>query len=380
MARRLSQLEGDAIDLASGRTRGPKVTGIVREASSAAMVEDEVAHTDALLRMRMDTNRLTYSAGGSGSSSYTPLNQQSAASFARMDRKTSDRMRVAKAREAVSVHRSKRDWEKSKEYLAVEEAHRPMPNSLEGLQSLAEERIDEARRAGAFKNLEGRGKALALEETKTPMVDRTEYFLNQIIKKQGALPPFVDAQANLDRSIEAFRASLRSEWASFCCRLIAFSGDSLERQVARARTYGEAEAKGVDRLRDANWEKRELSFIKAQIADLNSKTRGYNVIAPFNSRRGYLGLAEELAACYRQATPLVAQMLIDRANAPKLKDTETHRRKYQHTPLLDHVFGKAKLKSEFYERQESGYNLGEWFRDTFGKKPEVRSIYDTEGR
>lgn len=375
MSARLSQLEETAVHLTTTTTttqkrKGPRVTGIDRSEGFGGGEEGD-DHADALMRMRFDTNRLTYSG-----SSYTPISQPStSANFARMDKRTSEKMKVAKAREQVSLHRSKREYEKSKEYLALEEAYRPMPNSLEGLQSLAEERIDEARRSGAFKNLEGKGKALTMEETKTPMVDRTEYFLNQIIKKQGALPPFVDAQNSLDRAIAGFRAALQSEWINFCCKLIAFSGDSLDSQVRRARAYGEAELRGVDRLRDANWEKRELPFIQAQVKDLNSKARGYNVIAPFNSRRGYLRIEDELETCFREATPLVAQMLLDRANAPKLRETEGWKRQYEHTSILAHVFGKSKMKSEFYERTDGGYGFGEWFRDTFRKKEARESLY-----
>lgn len=333
MQRRLSQLESDAIK----------------------------PDNDAIQRMRFDTNRLTYSG-----SARTPIAlPPTSAHIARMDRRTSEKLRVAKAREQVAVHRVKRDYEKSKEYIAVEEAYRPMPNSLEGLQSLAEERIEEARRSGAFDNLDGKGKALELIETRTPMVDRTEFFLNQIIKKQGALPPFVDAQVNLDRAIASFRQSLRSEWVNFCCKLIGLGGGTLQEQINRARAYAIAEIKGCDRLRDEHWEKREKSFVEAQIKALNSSARGYNIIAPFNSRRGYLNYRDELDACYKAGTPLVAQTLLDRANAPKLKDTQGYKLRHSHVPLIDHVFGKAKLKSTFYERKEGVYGVGEWFRDTF---------------
>ena len=158
--------------------------------------------------------------------------------------------------------------------------------------------------------------------------------------------------------------------------MIAFSGGDLDSQVRRAAAYGSAEESKIDRLRDANWEKRELPFIKTQVEDLNKMARGYNVIAPFNSRRGYLNVKTELETCYREATPLVAQALIDRANAPKLKDSKAYKLRYQHTPLLDHVFGKAKLKSQFYENNDGGYGFSEWFRDTFrGRREQTRGLF-----
>lgn len=364
MTTRLTQLENGAIHSSSSSEE--KYT----RKRDALMEDENRILGDSLDRMRCDTNRLTYA-----STSYTPIAMPSTgANFARMDKRTEQKMRVSKARESVSIHRTKKEFQKSKEYLAVEEAFHPMPNSLEGLQSLAEERINEARRNGAFKNLSGKGKKLLMEETKTPMVDRTEFFLNQILKSQGALPPVVEGLNNLDRSIQDFRASIRMEWVNFCCRLIAFSGDALELQVERAKAYGMAEEAGVDRLRDANWEKRELPFINAQVAELNSKTMSVNVIAPYNCRRGYLKVDDELQACYKQGTPLVAKMLIDRARAPKLKDSAGYKRTHQHTSILDHMIGKS-ARSEFYESYGKSYGFGAWVRETFGKKEPQRSLY-----
>ncbi|ORY77284.1 hypothetical protein BCR37DRAFT_400543 [Protomyces lactucae-debilis] len=307
-----------------------------------------------------DANRLTFAG-----SSYTPISQPYAdQAFAKRDRKTADRLRVAKAREHTSSYKAKKAHEKSKEYLSLEEKYRPAPSSLEGLQSLAEERIDEARRNGAFKNLDGKGKRLDLAEAKST-IDRTEYFLNKIIKKQGALPPFVDAQVNVDRSIAAFRYSLQSLWIETCCKLIALSGGTLEAQRRRAEEYAEAERTGRDRLRDANFVKRETPFMIAQVNALNAQIRGYNVIAPFNSRRGYLSLQAELDQCYRNAAPIIPRSLVERANAPKFKDSAAYKAKYTHTPLLDHLFGKQ--KSQFYERNDGVYGFYDWIRDNFGK-------------
>lgn len=359
MSARLVQLEDDAIHLKSRDN----------EDLGQPWQIDDSPHRDSLLRMRLDTNRLTYA-----STSYTPIAMPSTgANFARMDKRTGERMKVAKARESVSVHRTKKEFEKSREYQAVEEAFYPMPNSLEGLQSLAEERIHEARRNGAFKNLSGKGKKLVMEETKVPMVDRTEFFLNQILKSQGALPPVLDGLASVETSIRTFRSSIRSEWINFCCKLIAHSGVSLDRQVQRARSYGLAESTGIDRLRDPNWEKRELPFIKAQITEINSKIMSVNVIAPYNCRRGYLKIEDELQACYKGATPLVADMLIERSKAPKLKDSPRHILRNQHLPLLNH-FGKGS-KSEFYERSDRAYGFKDWFKDTFSKNTPIKTIY-----
>lgn len=388
MARRLRQLEDDALRLgtsqshhlaaAAARPAAPTAAqGAAQPQTEVIQSEGDVArdgqHDDAVHRMKFDTNRLTYQGGAR-----TPLRQPdvSPQHAARLDRRVADRMRVAKARgDTMTYRQGKAAAERSKDFIAAEERFRPMPDTLEGLYSLAEERIEEARRNGAFTNLEGKGKALEMAETRTPMVDRTEYFLNQIIKKQGALPPFVDAQVQLDRATGEFRQALRHDWAMFACKLIAMSGGPLEAQVRRAADYASAEARGVDRLRDSNWERREWSFIQARVADLNSKIRGYNIIAPFNSRRVYLQPRRELDDALREAMQTVPQMLVDRANAPKLKETHGYKVRFGKSSILDHLVGRV-AKSQFYEREAGQYGFGEWWRDTFGRKRSGESLYD----
>jgi hypothetical protein len=354
MAQRLELLEDNALEL--------KVSRIAIAAHPADGNHAADTLTDDL---HFDTNRLTHAG-----SSHTPIAQPYAdKAFAKRDRKTADRLRIAKARENTSIYKAKKESEKSKEYLSVEERYRPAPASLEGLQSLAEERIDEARRNGAFKNLRGKGKRLELQEAKTT-IDRTEYFLNKIIKKQGALPPFVDAQVNVDRSINGFRQSLRNLWVDTCCKLIAFSGGPLESQIIRAQAYAEAEISGINRLRDANFIKRETPFITAQLQAINAQIRGYNVIAPFNSRRGYLSFQAELDTCYRDTAEVLPVALLDRAREPKLKDSAAFKAKYSHTPILNHLFGKQ--RSEFYERTDEVYGFYDWIRDNFGRGQQRR--------
>ena len=139
---------------------------------------------------------------------------------------------------------------------------RPMPTSLQGLTSLANERIEDAIARGQFKNIQ-RGKGVNVERdhnASSPFLDTTEYFMNKIIQKQDIVPPWIEKQQELVRAVQTFRSRLRSEWRRHAARAIASKGGSLEEQVRRARAYALAEEK----LNPRKVEREAVSEIDAQ--------------------------------------------------------------------------------------------------------------------
>ena len=119
---------------------------------------------------------------------------------------------------------------------------RPMPTSLQGLASLANERIEDAIARGQFKNLP-RGKRIERDyNMSSPFLDTTEYFMNKIIQRQDIVPPWIEKQQELVSTTTKFRSRLRAEWRRHAARLIASRGGSLESQVQRAMEYAAAEA------------------------------------------------------------------------------------------------------------------------------------------
>jgi DnaJ family protein C protein 28 len=55
-----------------------------------------------------------------------------------------------------------------------------------------------ARQQGHFRNLKGRGKPLILsDEERNPFISREEFFMNRIIKKNKAAPPWVELQSGI---------------------------------------------------------------------------------------------------------------------------------------------------------------------------------------
>lgn len=120
-------------------------------------------------------------------------------------------------------------------------AARDMPATIQGLTSLANERIEDAIARGQFKNLP-RGKKIERDyNASSPFIDTTEYLMNKIIQKQGIAPPWIEKQQELVSAVTKFRARLRSDWKRHAARMIASRGGSLDEQVQAAREYAEAE-------------------------------------------------------------------------------------------------------------------------------------------
>ena len=122
---------------------------------------------------------------------------------------------------------------------------RPMPTTLQGLTSLANERIEDAIARGQFKNIQ-RGKGVNTERdynANSPFLDTTEYFMNKIIQKQEIVPPWIEKQQELVKSLHIFRGRMRNDWKRHAARSIASRGGTLQQQLERAQAFALAEVK-----------------------------------------------------------------------------------------------------------------------------------------
>ena len=122
-------------------------------------------------------------------------------------------------------------------------AARPMPVSVQGLTSLANERIEDAIARGQFRNIQ-RGKGVNTERdyvANSPFLDTTEYFMNKIIQKQEIVPPWIEKQQELVKNVNSFRSRLRNDWRRHAARSISASGGSVQDQVRRAKGFALAE-------------------------------------------------------------------------------------------------------------------------------------------
>ncbi|TLS29649.1 hypothetical protein PpBr36_00608 [Pyricularia pennisetigena] len=120
--------------------------------------------------------------------------------------------------------------------------YRAMPNSLSGMAALANERIENAIARGQFKNIP-RGKGVESRDGRAdnPFIDTTEYIMNNMIKRQDMVPPWIEKQQELARAARVFRQRLRNDWRRHAARTIASRGGSLAEQMARAEAYARAE-------------------------------------------------------------------------------------------------------------------------------------------
>lgn len=178
---------------------------------------------------------------------------------------------------------------------------------------------------------------------------QTEYLMNNVIKRQELVPPWIEKQQDLLRTATALRTDLRASWARHVASDIASRGGPLDEQVRRAEAHARAEAAlprrrgagevsapasgtddpvfrssplsetdstrevgtagevGVGRpFRDPAWEARQEKHLAQSIEKLNAQARSYNLMAPDLAKKAYFSAQRELEACYREAAPLVA--------------------------------------------------------------------------
>lgn len=351
---------------------------------------------------------------------------------------TSTGERLASARDRTSIYAAALSNEMSEEERTqmrkelkerFSPGARPMPTTLQGLTSLANERIEDAIARGQFKNIpRGKGKQVERDyNASSPFLDTTEYFLNKIIQKQEIVPPWIEKQQELVKSVASFRGRLRNDWKRHAARMIASKGGSLKSQIRRAQAYALAEERvnplqpKVENLskidsqgnlstvtvqetplqpssavalpaeasaeeeaqpaaptntspiitntetpakaatsspqthpiitttttspqtnstsphpsnpaqpvlpsphpfRDPTWLTTESAYHTLALTTLNNLTRSYNLIAPQLAQKPYLSLSRELARCYADIAPLLADEIRVRAQRPVRIETD----------------------------------------------------------
>ncbi|KAI6100263.1 hypothetical protein F5141DRAFT_1009706 [Pisolithus sp. B1] len=165
------------------------------------------------------------------------------------------------------------------------------PVTLKGWQSLVEDRIEKARMAGAFDKVSGRGQPIArVSEERNPFIAREEFLMNRIVQRNGATPPWVEVQIELESAVNSFRETLRQSWTRRAVRMLTVSQS--------AATLPDLSLAMVTTMRDREWENRECSYHNTAIAELNSLVRKYNAMAPYAVRRPYYVREVELEKAY----------------------------------------------------------------------------------
>lgn len=291
-------------------------------------------------------------------------------------------------------------------------AARAMPNTLSGLAALANERIEDAIARGQFKDIP-RGTGVERDKrADNPFIDTTEYIMNKMIKKQDMVPPWIEKQQELVKAANVFRARLRNDWKRHASRMIASRGGTLEEQMRRADEHARAEELYNPRrrksdqvavptnstddvvmlairqealpeppaetsvevkpqpaedqevlvrpFRDAGWEATERSYMELAIANLNTLTRAYNLMAPELAKKPYFSLERELNACFADVAPQVANEIKERARRPA--KSMLNQGGHQSGSLLDR-FARESRSAKIYDSRTPHYGLKEMWRD-----------------
>lgn len=114
--------------------------------------------------------------------------------------------------------------------------------------------------------------------------------MNRIVQRQGAVPPWVEIQGELEAAIAAFRSVLKQSWVRRAVRMLTLSRGPL-RELSPA---------DIRALRDGEWEAREKAYHEPALAELNALVRKYNALAPYAVRRAYYIRDVELGRAYEE--------------------------------------------------------------------------------
>lgn len=143
--------------------------------------------------------------------------------------------------------------------------------------------------------------------------NRDEFLINRIVQGQGAAPPFVDLQRELDEAVTVFRTELRDRWTRRAIRIKSLGGV----------TRSEIESVRAG-WRDQEWEDRERKFHELSVETANGIVRRYNGVAPFSARKGLLTLENEIQSAVRQCAPAIITELERRlAGGPSVSTHST---------------------------------------------------------
>ena len=183
--------------------------------------------------------------------------------------------------------------------------------------------------------------------------------MNRILQRQGAAPPWVQAQIDLTSAFVAFRESLRTEWLRHITRRINTTPGSRNSHIASAESYVQRDIAANYTLREykAEWESREQKYHSLAIDDLNAKIRSYNTIAPYAARKTYTTLQKELEQCYKDVAPNIVEAIRARSNVTSPPEVKPFVR--EAVGILEDLTGS---KQELHVNRDGEFGLMDFIR------------------
>ncbi|KAI6121214.1 hypothetical protein F5141DRAFT_1088691, partial [Pisolithus sp. B1] len=86
--------------------------------------------------------------------------------------------------------------------------------------------------------------------------------MSRIVQQNGAAPPWVEVQIELESAVNSFLVTLRRFWTRRAVRMLTVSQSAAKLAGLSLAT--------VTTMRDREWEIRECSYYNTAIAELNS--------------------------------------------------------------------------------------------------------------
>ena len=238
--------------------------------------------------------------------------------------------------------------------------------------------------------------------------------MNKMIKRQDMVPPWIEKQQDLLKAVNTFRSRLRNDWKRHAARMMASRGGSLQEQMSRAAEYAHAEEihnprkRNADQIsvstnltddvvmaarrqepqpsersdagaptdggepevtlsgpfRDPTWLATERSYMELAVANMNTLTRSYNLMAPELAKKPYFSLERELNNCYADVAPQLPEIIKERATRPARPRGDSA----GPGPLgVLERFGGEGSAAKIYDSKSPNYGLKEMWRDLFSR-------------
>lgn len=211
-----------------------------------------------------------------------------------------------------------------------------------GFASIANERIEAAMKTDYFRRNSLRGKPMEVDmHASNPFLKGEERIMNRLIQRQGAAPPWVELNVQLEGEQSDFRKRLADSWLRRASRMILASShlrsgmepvhvsedDSFE-AIEESTSLSSGQRKLLNLVKaytDVEWETREQAYHDASLRSINSLIRRYNVVAPTSARRGLLVREAELIrirnVCRVDLARRLSNGLLPGAGEAKLKSS-----------------------------------------------------------
>lgn len=200
-------------------------------------------------------------------------------------------------------------------------------SAAKGLTGLAEMRIEEAIRKGTFSKNSLHGKPIPYDHHEgNGHLRREEFFLNRMVQRQGAAPPWVELNKEMTAEEQALRQRILTSWITRALYRLESANDWRRMEPIRVAWAPSAQGSDIPQytlgattdaqqrlaewaaaFRDGTWVKEQSAYHTEAVHQLNQIIRRYNHIAPSTARRLLYTKTQFLQDTLDRAYPLLLE-------------------------------------------------------------------------